>query len=368
MNGPANPALDDERRRLFDHFARTGAQVVDPPMLQPAGMLLDLYGEDIRARAFATRDPLAGELVLRPDFTVPVVQMHMASGAETARYTYVGKVFRTQEAGTGRPSEYDQVGFEIFDGRDPAAADAEVFALLADALSTLPVRAATGDIGVLMAAVSGLSASERRKAALIRHIWRPERFRALLAQYCGKFAASEAKAALLAAHGTGSDVLAGAGPVIGRRSEAEIRARIEALAEDAAAGPIEPDEANVVDALIGLRAKSPEALERLAGLAKRLPAIRPAVEQLERRLAALARCGVDVGALDFEGSYGRTTMEYYDGFVFGFYAEDRPGLPPVATGGRYDALTRELGGDGAVPAVGGVIRPALTLELGGAAQ
>ena len=50
-------------------------------------------------------------------------------------------------------------------------------------------------------------------------------------------------------------------------------------------------------------------------------------------------------------------MEYYDGFVFGFYAEGRPDLPPVATGGRYDALTRRLGDGVEIPAVGGVIRP-----------
>jgi ATP phosphoribosyltransferase regulatory subunit len=35
----------------------------------------------------------------------------------------------------------------------------------------------------------------------------------------------------------------------------------------------------------------------------------------------------------------------------------------VATGGRYDALTRELGKGAAIPAVGGVLRPGLMLEL-----
>ena len=34
--------------------------------------------------------------------------------------------------------------------------------------------------------------------------------------------------------------------------------------------------------------------------------------------------------------------------------------------GAMMPLTRALGGDGAVPAVGGVVRPALTLELGSA--
>ena len=79
----------------------------------------------------------------------------------------------------------------------------------------------------------------------------------------------------------------------------------------------------------------------------------------------MAKCGIDVDALPFEASYGRTSMEYYDGFVFGFYSEARHDLPPVATGGRYDALTRRLGQGREIPAVGGVIRPDLVVELGG---
>ena len=98
-----------------------------------------------------------------------------------------------------------------------------------------------------------------------------------------------------------------------------------------------------------------------------MPAIAPPIDRLARRLDALGDAGIDVTALDFEASYGRTQMEYYDGFVFGFYAERRPDLPPVATGGRYDALTRQLGRGREIPAVGGVIRPGLVIDLGGAA-
>ena len=68
--------------------------VVDPPLLQNADTLLDLYGEDIRARAYVTSDALRGEQMLRPDYTLPVVEMHMKGGAEPARYTYAGEVFR----------------------------------------------------------------------------------------------------------------------------------------------------------------------------------------------------------------------------------------------------------------------------------
>ena len=82
---------------LRANFEVAGAVVVEPPVLQPAETLLDLYGEDIRARAYMTNDALRGEQMLRPDFTVPVVQMHMADGAEPARYTYAGEVFRRQD-------------------------------------------------------------------------------------------------------------------------------------------------------------------------------------------------------------------------------------------------------------------------------
>jgi ATP phosphoribosyltransferase regulatory subunit len=107
----------------------------------------------------------------------------------------------------------------------------------------------------------------------------------------------------------------------------------------------------------------PFAIEQLRDVAVDLPSINPALDRLEARIAALKARGVDVENLDFEASYGRTSMEYYDGFVFGFYAESRPDLPPIASGGRYDALTRQLGDGAEIPAVGGVIRPDLILEL-----
>ncbi|MGB4826882.1 MAG: ATP phosphoribosyltransferase regulatory subunit, partial [Paracoccaceae bacterium] len=72
----------------------------------------------------------------------------------------------------------------------------------------------------------------------------------------------------------------------------------------------------------------------------------------------------DVATLPFEASHGRTTLEYYDGFVFSFHGP--ADLPPVASGGRYDALTAVLGAGRSIPAVGGIIRPGLVARLRGA--
>ena len=363
---PGKAETRAEADRLYARFLDAGAQPVEADILQPAGTLLDLYGEDIRARAYVTHDPLRGEMMLRPDFTVPVVQKHIAGGGAPARYTYMGEVFRSQEHEGERPAEYLQVGYELFDGADRAASDAEVFALFTDLLTPFGLRAATGDLGIVMAAVRGLSTTDRRKAALLRHVWRPRRFRALLDRFGGRSPVPESRAALLAsvAENGADTVMDAACPEIGLRSREEVADRINALVEDAAAPPISENEVEILETLLGIRKKSPDALEHLRDIAVDLPALQPAVDRFASRLDALAAKGIDVAALDFEASYGRTTLEYYDGFVFGFYAEARPDLPPVATGGRYDALTEVLGQN--VPAVGGVIRPGLLLMLEGA--
>ena len=78
------PAIRAEAERLYAAFLAAGAAPVEADIRRPADTLLDLDGEDIRARAYVTHDPIRGEMMLRPDFTVPVVQAHMASGADPA--------------------------------------------------------------------------------------------------------------------------------------------------------------------------------------------------------------------------------------------------------------------------------------------
>jgi len=361
---PITAAARTEGQRLLAAFQEAGAVAVETDILQPAETLLDLYGEDIRGRAYVTQDPLRGEMMLRPDFTVPVVQMHMAHGADPARYCYMGEVFRRQDHAGPRASEYLQVGYEVFTRDDAAASDAEVFALFDDILAPFRLRAAMGDMGLLMAAVQGLATTDRRKAALLRHIWRPRRFRALMDRFSGCSPAPASRLRLLEklAQTPAPSLIAEAGSHLGQRTPDEIAERAAWLLEDAAAPPIPAREADLIDDLLRLSAPAPQALDRLEDMGVDLPAIRPAVARLAARLDALDRAKVWLSRVTFEASHGRSTMEYYDGFVFSFFS-DHGGLPPVASGGRYDALTRVLGGGRAIPAVGGIIRPGVLAAL-----
>lgn len=363
--------LDAEVARILAALSATGAILVEPEALQPADVLLDLYGEDIRARAFTVRDE-GGEMMLRPDFTVPIVRLHMDAGAEPARYVYCGPIWRRQDAGSTRPREYLQAGFEIFEAGDAAGQDAEALAVICGALGDdalgdgAPVRIVTGDLGLILAAIDALPTSAARKVALRRHVWRPRRFHALLHRYGdGHGAATAARAELLAAEAAGQTraLIASGGVAVGLRDADEVAARVARLAAEAETEPLSAADVDRLEAVLAVEGDAASALGDLRRLARGLPLLDAAVDRYARRLDALAGRGLDPARLRFEGSFGRTTLEYYDGFVFGALPVGRDDLPPIASGGRYDALTRVLGQGRGIPAVGGIVRPEALLAL-----
>lgn len=367
--------LEAEVARILAILEATGATRVEPAALQPAEVLLDLYGEDIRARAFVTRDEGA-EMMLRPDFTVPIVRLHMDASANgganggsamPARYAYCGPVWRRQPFGSDEPREYLQAGLEIFDDADPAASDAEVLTRIAAALGDAPVDLVIGDLGLVLAAIDALDTSPARTAALRRHVWRPARFRALLHRYGeGQAAATAARAALLAAEAEGRTpaLVAAGGTPVGLRGPAEVAARVARLAAEATTAPLAPAAVARIEAVLAVGGPAPAALDRLDRLARGEPRLAAATARLAARLDAVAARGLDPARLRFDASLGRTALEYYDGLVFDAHARGRPDLPPIASGGRYDALTRALGRGRGIAAVGGMIRPEALAALG----
>ncbi|MFV0408952.1 MAG: ATP phosphoribosyltransferase regulatory subunit [Paracoccus sp. (in: a-proteobacteria)] len=339
-------------QNLIAAFIEAGATEVAPDILLDAGTLLDLYGEDIRARAYLSHDPVRGELVLRPDFTVPVVQAHMGNGAEPARYCSLGEVFRKQDQGETRPdhprqNEYLQAGFEVF-ARD-SETDAELFALFHRLLAPYRLTATMGDMDILLDAVAALPLSAPRRAALLHHIWRPMRFSRLIKRY-----------STLAPLRRCTDSNA---PWTGLRTGQEMEARIATLMSEPGEPPLPAEWSDRLDRLFAIDAPAPKALAQLQRLTREIPAIAEAVDRLAARLDQLAARGVDPATIRFAASHGRETMEYYDGMTFSFTNPAQPDWPPVASGGRYDALTAQLGAGRTIPAAGGIIRPGLIAEL-----
>lgn len=374
--GEQYEALEQALAMLGALFADAGHDPVSVPHLFLGETMLDLYGEDLRARAFLIPDAARrNELVLRPDFTVPVALAHGQQGWEReAAYSYAGPVFRRQERGLGRPMEYVQTGIERFGDADPVMADAAVFALLWQGLDALGVRpeATIGDLSIPFALLDALEMPSLRRAALKRHFWRPARFQALIARACNRPEPSPARKVLLAASGgrTPADsvrqLMLAAGEPVGARTADEVIARGRRLASEAAEPPMREPEARLIAEVMAVRGpalEAPDRLRRIAGAAG--IGIDAAIDRLEARLAALEARGVETGRLVFDAAFGRN-LEYYDGFVFEMRRAPRGAVhPPLAGGGRYDAMTTRLGAAAPVPAIGGMIRPEAVLASRG---
>jgi ATP phosphoribosyltransferase regulatory subunit len=377
--GEDHAAIEGALATLAALFAGAGYAPVTTAHLFEADTLIDLYGEDIRGRAFLFPGAGGGgELCLRPDFTVPVVRAHGAGGWDrAARYAYQGPVFRRQDPGSTRPMEYLQAGIENLGApdagiTDAAEADAQIFTLILEGLEAIgagQVSVMTGDLGIAFALFDALPMPARRRHALRRHFWRPRRFHELIEEFvAGPAAPTPLRARLIgAAGGPGAAdavaaIAAAAGEPLGRREIDEIVARSLALAEAAADAPMPAEQAELIETALAIKGPAGNALARLRALTAAGGAadITPALDRFEARLAALERAGVDAAGLPFDAAFGRN-LEYYEGFVFEITAERRPDLPPLAGGGRYDAMTRRLGAGRAVPAVGAMIRPEAVL-------
>ena len=58
-------------------FGAMRAQSIDPPVLQPLGLILDLAGEAMRERLILVQADGGDEAALRPDFTIPAARAHI---------------------------------------------------------------------------------------------------------------------------------------------------------------------------------------------------------------------------------------------------------------------------------------------------
>jgi ATP phosphoribosyltransferase regulatory subunit len=353
-------------------FAELGATPIDPPVIQPLNLILDLSGEAMRERLILVQADSGSEGALRPDFTIPAARLHIDSGRPGGRYLYEGKAFRAAPRGREAYEEFLQVGLEAFETGDAPEADAEIAGLAWRAASAGGRNDLTlhlGDVGLFAAFVDTLKLAEPLAVRIKRAFASPRRLHALLD---GAGATPERPAA---ANGdTLSHLLAGlpeaeAAAVLedlwslagiepaGGRSAAEIVHRLAERAAVANAPRLAPEQAALIGRFLAIAdapAAALEAVARLAGPGGRK--LEAALKGWARRLAALADRGAPADAMRLSTAFGRD-FGYYDGVLFEVRSAALGEHRPVAAGGRYDSLFGRLGASLACGAVGCMVRP-----------
>lgn len=356
---------------IADAASALGASWIDPPVLQPSGLYLELAGEDLRARAYMLAGDDEDAFCLRPDMTAPAVRMALATSdwSQPFGVAYDGLVFRRQ-TDTSKESEFRQIGVERFGKRDAigAAESAIINASLTACRSAgVAPRMRLGDVALFEALVDACGLADAWSRRIKRAFARPGGLAGVL-----KAAASEAPAADNAmgqalasmsearAEAVVEELLTDARiVVVGTRTVGEIAARLREKGRvEAAPAPAASALAVIADA-VALEAAPDKAFAELGKIARRAGVrdaalLTTAIDRAAQRWAAVT----DKPDATFSAGFGRG-LAYYDGFVFELEAPKLGQRASLGGGGRYDGLlqrvaTSEGGGPKDVAAWGAI--------------
>jgi ATP phosphoribosyltransferase regulatory subunit len=348
---------------LVELYERAGYARVEPAILQPAEIFLELSGEELRRRLFIFTDSSGRELCLRPDITIPVCRAHMAKGGNgSANYCYLGPVFRDRGGGSG---EYLQAGIEQLGREDRSAADAECLSLALESAKIFGIDAPAirmGDVGMFSALVSALKLPPAWQRRLLKDFNRTGTLEADLASLRNKSDPRASHAGVLAAlEGSDpkaarafvTDILSIAGiSAVGGRTAEEIAERFLEQSSRGATSGLAPEAAGVLERYLRIAGDPDEALAALRALSAEAKLdLSQALDDFEQRSGFIAAAGIDVSKIRFATAFGRA-LDYYSGMVFEIYDPYERVNTPLVAGGRYDNLMTLLGSGTPVPAVG----------------
>ncbi len=361
---PVHQAPRTAGERALDCFLAAGFERIEPPILHPAAIFLDMSGEEVRRRLFLTADAAGEELCLRPEYTIPVCRAYLASdkAGGIAEYSYLGPVFRARGTQGG---EQTQTGLESFGRRDAEAADAEVFSLAMEAAAAAGgamLTARLGDAGLFEAVLESLKIPEPWRRRLRRGVARGLSLEAIFSRPSqSALAQPGVLAALESADHAGAkalveDLLAIAGiDAVGGRTPGEIADRFLEQASLRSGPPIEAEKRAALHAFLAISGDPDQAAIELRRLAHSAGLnLSAALEAFERRNGFIAARGVAIETTRFSAAFVRD-FDYYTGFVFEAHDAHSPGARTALAGGRYDGLARRLGAPHDIPAVGAAI-------------
>lgn len=364
LNEQSRAKLERISTAIMQGFAGGGYGRVALPVLQPADLYLDMAGEDIRERMFVFDDPVGNEVCLRADLTIPLCRFVLDQMASfPARRSCLGAVFRF-DANTLNATEMLQAGIELIGGASGIAADSEVLALACAALDAAGIDGidlVLGNVSLFPALLADLGLDQvwqRELGYAFRH---PSLLQPTLADMrAGRrpkaraFAIDFAVASPTEAESFVSQRVGLApGEEASGRTAADIAERLVDRAKAAAKRLPDANSLDVIEAFLAVRGPAEPSIRRLkslsagAGFARALARLEVCVERAQQNRGRADRVMI-------EATLGRSFV-YYTGFVFSLSA--RGEAEPLAAGGRYDGLMRDLGASEPLAAVGCAIWP-----------
>ena len=363
--------------RLNEFIGSYGYGALEVPVLEATELFLRKSGGALASQMYSFTDPGSNSVSLRPEFTSAIMRHYLetTSGAATdsvKRWQYAGPVFRYDPDNVASNGQFTQVGAELI-GSHSTLADAELLSLAAGmpaALGIADYRVRVADLDVLDGVLDTVGLSDRARSFIVANMNR-------ISSNQSTMSATLQRAAELHI-ASGRDVLP---------EENDLADAVSGLPDDEARhvlagfmrwngasgvpiGQRSSDE--IVDRLLRkLRGgDDPDTVERGLTLAARLAAVNgdPA-DAIPQARSIVVSAGGDTSAIDrltdlvnlvddepalkghlqIDFSLARG-IAYYNGIIFDIVRG--VGATNLGGGGRYDSLSRALGGPHTVPALG----------------
>lgn len=276
------------------------------PALERLSTLTGKYGEEGDKLMYKFEDNGGRMVALRYDLTVPLARVVAQHGGNLPtpykRYA-VGEVWRGESPQAGRYREFTQFDADTVGTKSPVA-DAEVVAMMSDAMSALGadslIRVNNRRILDGLVEKSGVT-SEKEGLRLISAVDKVEK--------------------------------------IGLKASLEyIGSEFGALA------------AETVNNYLSVEGTPLERLHKMQQVLQGSVAVEEGVENLDAVFGMLEAAGYSLDKVVFDQTIARG-LDYYTGIIYETTLKEVPQIGSVCSGGRYDNLVKALGGPD-MPAVG----------------
>jgi histidyl-tRNA synthetase len=361
--------------RLHQLFSSHGYRLLETPVLELTELFLRKSGGELASQLYSFTDAGSNAVSLRPEFTSPIMRHYLENAAGItlpARWQYCGPVFRFDVSHPEASGQFTQVGGELI-GSSEITADVELLNLAMAVPAQLGLDGWSlqlADLDVLYSLLDPVGVSQRARSFIIQSMPRLREGRSAVARFLeegrhlhlagGVNGSLDPEEAALRQAVKGLDdvqarsVLLGllqwnSADQLGQRTPEDVVERLLSKIRGSDSEDKLRHGLELASDLAVIKGEPQQVLESVRKTLVSAGANQDAADRLSEVVALMSN-GLDTQGeivLDFGLVRG---LAYYNGVIFEVRHPGWPGA--LGGGGRYDTLSRALGGSEAVPALG----------------
>ncbi|MBM12309.1 MAG: hypothetical protein CL759_09570 [Chloroflexi bacterium] len=368
--------LQERLRQLLGEY---GYRLLETPVLESTELFLRKSGGELASQLYSFIDSGSNAVSLRPEFTSPIMRHYLenASGIDLpARWQYCGPVFRYDSSHPEASGQFTQVGGELI-GSSDVTADVELLKLAVAVPNKLGLDGWSlrlADLDILNRLLDSVGVSDRARSFIIQSMPLLREGRTAVPKFLeedrhlhvvggngsnnGGSGDSEDAALRQAVKGLDDDqarsVLLGllqwnSADQLGQRTPEEVVERLLHKIRGTDSEDKFRQGLELASDLAAINGQPPQALDAVKKVLASAGSDQSAADRLTEVIGLMSNGGESKGRLVLDFGLVRG-LAYYNGVIF---EVSHPGWPgALGGGGRYDTLSRALGGENAVPALG----------------